>query len=291
MKKIILLIMFIFIISSVSAVELCEYNGIKTTFNDQGLVMLGEHKNEVTDLEQIKGLTCLQSIDFYTYNVSGDIANLKDLVNLEYLSLHTNPKVYGDICSLIGLKKLKILKFAFDPETYGDISCLKDMNLEVFAMTYTNISGDISNLKHMSNLEDLYLTGTKVKGDISALAGLTNMEELTISDTESFDSEVYGDLSSLDNLQKLRKVALYNLDVSNCDQFTENHPNLEQGGCSEESKLNYKKTRNPNIVSQERLRELYPERFGNESKDLHEEPKDERSFFQKIIDWFKGFFS
>ena len=196
MKKIILILMIIVFISSVSAQEICEYNGIQTKFdyppgaegkkieysNEKFIQMVND--KSVNNLEEIKGLTCLEFADFYHKQFSGDLVNLKELVNLKVLSLHTNPEVYGDICALSKATNLKSLKFAFDEKAYGDISCFKDLNLDTFAMTYTKIEGDLSDLSHMTNLKALYLSGTDVKGDVSALSGLTNLEELTLSDSE-----------------------------------------------------------------------------------------------------------
>ena len=247
MKKTILILVLLIFISSVFAQEICEYNGIKTEFNyhyqepgkkaeyeDEKFVLMVDAK-VVKNIEQLKGLTCLEFADFYNQGISGDLENLKGLINLKVLSLHTNPEVQGDVCAFSKATKLRSLKLAFDEKVYGDISCLKDLNLDTFAMTYTKISGDLSDLSHMTNLKALYLSGTNIAGDISALSGLTNLEELTLSDAETDGSKFYGDLASLDNLKKLRRVALYNMDVTNCEHFHEAHPNIE-GGCSDESK-------------------------------------------------------
>ncbi len=210
------------------------------------------------DLEQLKDLTCLQYLDATSKGLEGDVAHLKKLANLEVLSLYSNPDVYGDICSLSGATKLRTLKFAFDPEVYGDISCLKGMNLETFAMTHTKISGDLSDLSHMTNLKALYITGTDVYGDISSLSQLTNLEELGISDEYPGNPRITGDLASLDNLKKLRRVSLYSTKATNCDHFTETHPNIEQGGCSTKSQSTLK---NPNKPAERKIgKENYGEK-------------------------------
>jgi len=215
----------------------CEYNDIETIYEiPQG----SEYENEefivianagaVNNLSQISGLTCLQYIDYQEY-VSGDIASFSDLTNMEVINLNNNLGIYGDICALSNAANLRDIRMAFNPDIHGDISCLSQLNLYTFAMTNTGVSGDLSDLSHMTNLKALYLSGTNVKGDISSLAGLTNLEELNIQDSEITGSEVYGDLSSLNNLNKLRKVALYNLQVTGCDEFMVSHPGIE-GGCS-----------------------------------------------------------
>lgn len=327
MKRIIILILItLIVISSVSAIELCEYNSIKTRFDyphqeegkkveykDEKFVMMVD-KKVINNLEQLKGLTCLEFADFYHEEISGDLETLKDLTNLKLLSLHTNPEVYGDICALSKATKLKSLKFAFDEEVYGDISCLKDLkDMETFAMTYTKLSGDLSDFSHMKNLKALYLSGTDVSGDVSALSGLINLEELTLSDSEIYDSEFHGDLASLDNLKKLRKVALYNMDVTNCEHFHETHPNIEEGGCSAESAATMK---SPNIesekiigkegpgegppeecikdgkfIGEEECRDLMDERYGRmPERTGPQEMVTSGGFFKRIIDWFIGLF-
>ena len=151
MKKIILILILFSFISSVSAQEICEYNDIKTEYGynyqtpgakseyaDEQFVHLMDAK-AIKDLGQLKGLTCLESADFYEQGISGDLDNLRALVNLKVLSLHTNPEVSGDVCVFSKAAKLKSLKLAFDEKVYGEISCLKDLNLDTFAMTYTKI--------------------------------------------------------------------------------------------------------------------------------------------------------
>jgi len=248
MKKRIFVLMLLIFISSVSAQNVCEYNGVKTEYGlnyqtpgekseyaDEQFVHLTDAK-AIKELEQLKGLICLESADFYAQGISGDLESFRTLVNLKVLSLHTNPNVEGDLCVFSKATKLKSLKLAFDEKVYGDISCLKDLNLETMAMTYTKISGDLSDLSHMTHLKALYLSGTDITGDISALSGLINLEELTLSDAEADGSKFYGDLASLDNLKKLRRVAIYNMKATNCELFTEAHPNIKEGGCSDKSK-------------------------------------------------------
>jgi len=237
--------MFLISMSSISA-EICQYNGMGTVVNSpyiapgakaeyagEQFVQLANAK-AITNLDQLKGLTCLEFADFYNQGINGDLVALKDLLNLKVLSLHTNPEVQGDFCVLRNAVQLKSLKLPFNEKVYGDIACLENINLETFAMTYTKISGDLSDLSHMTNLKALYLSGTNVKGDISALSELTNLEELTLSDADKDGSQFVGDLAALNNLKKLRRVAIYNTKTINCDKFTEAHPNIE-GGCSDES--------------------------------------------------------
>ena len=75
-------------------------------------------------------------------------------------------------------------------------------------------------------------------------------EELTLSDPETDSSKFYGNLASLDNLKKLRRVAIYDKGITNCEHFHEVHPNIE-GGCSDKSKVTIINT---NIESEKIIR-------------------------------------
>ncbi|MBI2139036.1 hypothetical protein HYU13_05585 [Candidatus Woesearchaeota archaeon] len=216
------------------------------SYTDEDFIQINDI-DLLKDAGQLKDLTCLQYMDATDRTVKGDIANLKNLVNLEVFSLYSNPEIYGDICSLSGAANLRSLKFAFDPKITGNISCLKGLTkLETFAMTHTQISGDLSVFANMPNLKAVYISGTNVTGDICAFSKLTNLEEMGIADEYPGNPDVTGDLSCLDNLQKLKRVSIYNTGTTNCEQFTKSHPNIAQmgptesgrpagGGCSKES--------------------------------------------------------
>ncbi len=255
MKKIILMLWVIVLSANFAyALEPCQSGGLTTSvYKDYQMSYIDEDFIRINDLDllkdviQLKELNCLQYIDATDRNITGDIANLKNLINSEVFSLYSNPDVYGDICSLAGAVNLRSLKFAFDPKITGDISCLKDLTkLETFAMTHTQISGDISVFVNMPNLKAVYVSGTNVSGDICAFSKLTNLEELGIADEYPGNPDIVGDLSCLDNLQKLKRVSIYNTGTTNCEQFTKSHPNIAQmgptesgrpagGGCSKES--------------------------------------------------------
>ncbi len=244
-------------IGSVAALAPCQSGGLTTSIHKNYQMLYPnedflriDNKDLLKDLEQLKDLACLQYLDATDHGLKGDVAHLKKLTNLEALSLYSNPGVYGDICSLSGAAKLRSLKFAFDPKVYGGISCLKDLNLETLAVTDTKISGDLSSLSHMTNLKALYITGTDVYGDISSLSQLTNLEELGISDEYPGNPKITGDLASLDNLKKLKKVSLFSTKATNCKHFTETHPNIPQGGCSADSRSTLK---NPNTLAERKI--------------------------------------
>lgn len=243
------------------------------------------------DVSQLKDLTCLQYLDATDRAITGDISNLKNLTNLEVFSLHSNPDVYGDICSLRNATNLRSLKFAFDPKITGDISCLENLTrLETFAMTDTEISGDIHVFANMRNLKALYINGTRMKGNICSLRNLTNLEELGIAD-EVGNPNITGDLACLDNLQKLKRVSLYNTRTTNCEHFTDIHPNIANmgqtesgkpagGGCSKESQ----KT----LIN---VNQKYERKIGKEVQtEVRGQPLNE-NIIMKIVNWIKRFFA
>ena len=317
-KEILTSVIFVLLINFVYALEPCQSGGLTTSvYKDYQMVYRDENFIQINnidllkDVSQLKDLTCLQYMDATDRTVKGDIANLKNLKNLEVFSLYSNPDVYGDICSLAEATKLRSLKFAFDPNITGDISCLKGLTkLETFAMTHTQISGDLSVFANMPNLKAIYVSGTNVKGDICALSKLTNLEELGIADEYPGNPDIIGDLSCLDNLQKLKRVSIYNTGTTNCEQFTKSHPNIAQmgmtesgrpagGGCSRESlktlvdvAQKYERKIGKEVQTEVRGKPDY-QPAASEDEKQYKEP-DNRNFLTKFFDWlislFRGIF-
>ncbi|HRZ86033.1 MAG TPA: hypothetical protein P5277_04625 [Candidatus Paceibacterota bacterium] len=317
MKKVKTKFLLIFILFCVSlnliysaTITPCQSNGFTTAINKQ-YQMTYPNENflqifnteSLKDISQIKGLTCIQYVDLTDRNTTGDIANLKNLNNLVYISFYSNPEIYGDICSLASITNLRAIKFAFDPKITGDISCLKSLTkLDTFAMTHTQISGDISVFANMPNLKAIYISGTNIYGDICSLKKLTELQELGIADEYPGNPDIYGDLSCLNNLTKLTRVSLYNTNATNCEEFTKTHPNIEQGGCSKESMktlVDYAQKYEEKIgkVNQNEIRgqsnynnddnQNKPNEFGNE---MEYKKSDNRNFLIKFVYWIKGLF-
>ncbi|RJQ35770.1 leucine-rich repeat domain-containing protein [Candidatus Microgenomates bacterium] len=303
--------------------EPCSSGGLTTSTNkvfqmaypDETFQQL-TNTDLLKDVSQLKDLTCLQYLDATDRTVKGDIADLKNLLNLEVFSLYSNPDVTGDICSLVGATKLRSLKFAFDPKITGDISCLKNLtNLETFAMTHTQIKGDISVFANMPNLKAIYISGTNLKGNICSLSKLTNLEELGIADEYPGNPDITGDLGCLKNLQKLKRVSIYNTSTTNCEQFTKSHPDLAKtitesgkqggGGCSKESMKTmvdygqkYEAKIGKEVQTEVRGQPNYNKEktggFGPENntdeKNNSSQIKDDRNFLQKLIGSILGIF-
>lgn len=303
-KERLMLLIFLMALSSAGyafALSPCQAGGLATSVNKEYQM---EYSNEdflqvtnldlIKDVSQLKDLTCLQYMDATDRTIKGDIANLNGLTNLEVFSLYSNPNVSGDICSLAGAVKLRSLKFAFDPEITGDISCLKDLaKLETFAMTHTQISGDLSVFANMPNLKAIYISGTNIKGDICALSNLTNLVEMGIADEYPGNPDITGDLSCLNNLKKLTKVSLYNTKSANCEQFTKDHPNIEQGGCSRDSMKTlidygqkYEKKIGKETQTEVRGQANYQPADTRGAVIAREEP----GFFARLFGWIKRLF-
>ncbi|MBI2129312.1 hypothetical protein HYU07_03660 [Candidatus Woesearchaeota archaeon] len=313
-KRTIALIIFIFLANFAFALEPCQSGDIKTSVYKEYQMLYPKEdfiritdKDSLKDLAQLKDLACLQYLDATEHGIKGDIANLKNLTNLEVFSLYSNPEVSGDICSLSNATKLRSLKFAFDPNITGDISCLKGLvKLETFAMTHTQISGDLSVFSNMPNLKAIYVSGTNIKGNICALSNLTNIEELGIADEYPGNPDVTGDLSCLDNLKKLKRVSIYNTNATNCEQFTKAHPDIAQmgetesgrpagGGCSKESlktlvdvAQKYERKIGKEVQTEVRGQPNYQPAASADHKQ-YKEP-DNRNFFARLIDWIKSLF-
>lgn len=277
------------------------YKDFQMQYTNESFLRVVNSKDLLKEVSQLKDLTCLQYLDATDQTVTGDIADLKKLTNLEVFSLYSNPEVTGDVCVLSGASKLRSLKFAFDPKVYGDISCLKGLDkMETFAMTYTQIKGDLSIFSNWPNLKAVYISGTNMSGDISSLAKLTNLEELGISDEYPGNPNIKGDLGSLKNLTKLKKVSLYSTKATNCEQFTKDHPNIEQGGCSKES---LKTLTVHNIKAEKKIgKDRYTSPPPDYSKQTQGSPASDRrnevaagpvgqpNILQKFIMWVFGLF-
>lgn len=270
----------------------------QTTYPNEDFQQL-TNTDLLKDVSQLKDLTCLQYLDATDRTVKGGIANLKNLTNLEVFSLYSNPDVSGDICSLANATKLRSLKFAFNPKITGNVSCLKKLTrLETFAMTHTQITGDISVFANMPNLKAIYISGTNLKGNICSLSKLTNLEELGIADEYPGNPDITGDLSCLNNLQKLKRVSIYNTKTTNCEAFTKSHPNMNKtvtesgkqggGGCSKESMktvVDYAQKYEAKIGKEVQTEVRGQPNYGKGSGDVGNNQKS-ASLIEKIISFF-----
>ena len=125
-------------------------------------------------------MTALTTLGLYNTQVSGDIANLKNLTALTSISL-SNSQVSGNIANLKNLTALTTL-----------------------GLSNTQVSGDIANLKNLTALTTLGLYNTQVPltGSISELSALSKCTEISLK-----YSKLTGDLATLPSVCKFVSFA------------------------------------------------------------------------------------
>ena len=138
-----------------------------------------------------------------TYNSMTDLSALKEMKNLESLSLE-----YGNLTTLSGIEtigKLKSLKIG--RTELSDISAVSGLsNLEYLQLDSNRIS-DITPLSNMTGVEMIYLSDNSIS-DISPLANLTGLESLNLNDNS------ISDISPLSGLTKLNYLHLRNNNIT-----------------------------------------------------------------------------
>lgn len=138
-----------------------------------------------------------------TYNSMTDLSVLKEMKNLESLSLE-----YGNLTTLSGIEtlgKLKSLKIG--RTELSDISAVSGLsNLEYLQLDSNRIS-DITPLSNMTGVEMIYLSDNSIS-DISPLANLTGLESLNLNDNS------ISDISPLSGLTKLNYLHLRNNNIT-----------------------------------------------------------------------------
>ena len=92
----------------------------------------------------------------------------------------------------------------------GDIANLKNLTqLTFLGLNNTQVTGDIANLKNLTQLTSLGLYNTQVTGDIANLKNLTQLTSLGLNNTQ-----VTGDIANLKNLTQLTSLGLNNTQVT-----------------------------------------------------------------------------
>jgi len=160
---------------------ICSNSYYDTTYNDYGWVTLTEEsykklyqpitsKTDAPDLNTLKGLYCLESLDLYGGTTE---------------------------------KSEKYNKFAItDYSALGELKNLKQLNI-----TQAYFLKDLSFLRNLTKLQKLIIKGSDYISDISVLANLTQLQVLDISAYR--DGIQVVDISSLSKLQQLRELKLY----------------------------------------------------------------------------------
>ena len=82
-------------------------------------------------------------------------------------------------------------------------------NLTILDLSYTQVSGDIANLKDCASFISLNLSNTQVSGDIANFKNLTALTTLSL-----YNTQIGGDIANLKNLTLLTYLSLDNTKVS-----------------------------------------------------------------------------
>ena len=121
-------------------------------------------------IDDLKYSSKINNIYSLSSQVTGDIANLKNLTALTKINLYGS-QVTGDIANL------------------KDLTALTKINLYG-----TQVTGYIANLKDLTALANIDLSGSQVTGDIAAFTNMSELKELRLNVPTSL---VLGELSSL----------------------------------------------------------------------------------------------
>ena len=204
------------------------------------------------DLEGLKEMTNLKSLNLQDNSEISDLTSLAGLTSLEKLILPCPSQIH-DLSPLSGLTELKTLYLPGNWDNLPsaceieDFSPLSDLTkLETLVMIVEDLS-NLSFLSNMTQLKRLQLSGTVTAEDLTPLAGLSNLKDLSL-DTYGLQSikgmeglenleslEIYDlmgcpfveDLSSLSGLTKLKELRfrvsgqLYDSDLASLSGLTE----------------------------------------------------------------------
>ena len=154
------------------------------------------YSSQVTgDIANLKNLTALTYLNLSDSQVTGDIANLKNLTSLTNLSL-SNTSVSGDIAAVKNLTALTNINFHNSQQVTGDIANLKNLTALTSIDFYNSqqVTGDIANLHNLTALININLSDSQVTGDIAAFTNMSELKELRLNVQTSL---VLGELSSL----------------------------------------------------------------------------------------------
>ncbi len=160
----------------------------------QRLAILIASGTQVADIEPLKGLTALQTLDLSFTRVA-DIEPLKGLTALQTLYLSSTQ--IADIEPLKGLKALQTLDLS--STQIADIVPLKGLTTLKWLDLSSKQVADIEPLKGLTALKWLDLSSTQV-ADIETLKGLTALKWLDLSSTQVADIEPLKGLTALQTL-------------------------------------------------------------------------------------------
>jgi internalin A len=151
--------------------------------------------NKIKDIGQLNGMPKLVMVSLSWNDISGDIAQLDNLPNIQILELDNN--YIEGISSLKYMKNLVTLNIGFN--RISDIKPLKELNkLENLDLTW-NMIEDISALGGLTGIGNLSLSNNRIKS-IDALSNLKMLGSLNISFNQITDIKALGSLTDLQEL-------------------------------------------------------------------------------------------
>ncbi len=167
--------------------------------------------SNITTLEPFKNMKHLRKLDLRFSPEIKDLSPLKDLVNLEFLSIwRTGVTDLAPISKLPALQKL-------DAKMTGisDISMLKTLeSLEYLDLLQTKVT-DISVLKEIDTIKEIVLCDTKIN-DISAI--YPKAEQMTYID---LCKTPFTDFEALRKFKNLERLKLWGLPIKDASLFSE----------------------------------------------------------------------
>lgn len=163
----------------------------------KGLIGLDLSSTKIRDLDRLKNLKNLTTLNASHNSFLTDISALQNLTNLNTLDLS-----YTDVHDMTPLKNLKGLRALYLSGTgISDLRPLRDLrNLTNLYLDSTRIT-DINLLPNLQNLDGLSLASDRI-ADWGPLKDLPNLLELDLS------SSNMSDVTPLKNLKKLQSLSL-----------------------------------------------------------------------------------
>lgn len=153
--------------------------------------------------QKLQEYPMITELDIMSNQNLSDISPISRFTELRVLNISNTAIV--DLTPLKGFKYLTV--FLADVAKIADISPLSDSTgLEILILTCTQVDNSVfKTLKCFTELRDLSLSYTRISGDISNLSVLTNLKCLTLCETDI-------DASSLLKLNTLKKLTRLSVD-------------------------------------------------------------------------------
>lgn len=209
-----------------------DHNGkiTKSDLEKQSITNLYLYFNEEeeTDLTGIENLEHLNQLSITTDN-DIDLSNLKDLSNLESLTLGGSYNNVEGLENLTTLKRLILNKYNSTINSSDITKINKLSNLETLEISGLDSDGTnlLNKLTNLSNLKKLSLSfrNQEKPFDATIINNFTNLEELSLSSID------HSNLAGLENAKKLKSLTiqpLYDSQNKDIDKETlKKMPNLE----------------------------------------------------------------